>query len=96
MKKYFNQTTVNVIAIAGAAAWGLVFLGNISRVWVQGGLNTSYKLQTTENLKLDHDIARVKHCGQIIRSGIRISELSPSSALCADIRVMDLIAEPKE
>ena len=28
MKKYLNQTTVNVIAIATAAAWGLCLAGN--------------------------------------------------------------------
>ena len=28
MKKYLNQTTVNVIAIASAVAWGACLVGN--------------------------------------------------------------------
>ena len=28
MKKYLNQTTVNVIALATAAAWGVCLVGN--------------------------------------------------------------------
>ena len=88
MKKYLNQTTVNVIAIAGAAVWGLTFLGSVGKVWVRGGSNVEYKQQTVQNLKLDHDIARVKHCGMIIRSGIKIHEQSPTSALCADVIVV--------
>ena len=88
MKKYLNQTTVNVIAIAGAAAWGLCLLGNVTRVVQRGGSNAAYKAQTVENLKLDHDIARVKHCGQIIKSGIRIDDNSPVASLCSDIIVV--------
>ena len=30
MKKYLNQTTVNVIAIATAAAWGVCLVGNFT------------------------------------------------------------------
>ena len=30
MKKYLNQTTVNVIALATAAAWGVCLVGNFA------------------------------------------------------------------
>tara|TARA_B100001996_G_C18533379_1_gene543976 strand:+ start:73 stop:390 length:318 start_codon:yes stop_codon:yes gene_type:complete len=88
MKKYLNQTTVNVLAIVGAAAWGLCFLGSVTETFSKGGSSKAFKDQVVANKKLDHDIARVKHCGQIIRSGIRISENSPTYSVCADVTVL--------
>ena len=61
MKKYLNQTTVNVIAIASAVAWGACLVGNV----LDRGPNKAMKEQMLANRRLDYDIARLKNCGQL-------------------------------
>ena len=52
MKKYLNQTTVNVIAIAGALAWGVCLVGNV----FDKGPDKDMKQQLLMNRQLDYDI----------------------------------------
>ena len=66
MKKYLNQTTVNVIAIASAVAWGACLVGNV----LDKGPDKAMKEQLLMNRQLDYDIARLKNCGELKKFGI--------------------------
>ena len=81
MKKYLNQTTVNVIAIASALAWGACLVGNV----LDKGPDKAMKEQMLANRRLDYDIARLKNCGQLKMAGIQFDPRSPMSYLCADV-----------
>ncbi len=81
MKKYLNQTTVNVIAIAGAVAWGVCLVGNV----FDKGPDQAMKDQLLMNRQLDYDIGRLRNCGQLKRIGIEFHPESPMQYLCADV-----------
>ena len=81
MKKYLNQTTVNVIAIATAVVTGFTLVG------VGQGPDRAMKKQMLMNRQLDHDIARLKNCGELKKFGIEFHPESPMSFLCADVIV---------
>ena len=81
MKKYLNQTTVNVIAIVGAVAWGVCLVGNV----LDKGPDKAMKNQMLLNRQLDYDIARLKNCGELKKFGIQFHPESPMSFLCADV-----------
>ena len=81
MKKYLNQTTVNVIAIASAVAWGACLVGNV----LDKGPDKAMKEQLLMNRQLDYDIARLKNCGELKKFGIEYHTKSPMSYLCADV-----------
>jgi hypothetical protein len=83
MKKYLNQTTVNVIAIASAVAWGVCLIGNTP----DKGPDKAMKNQMLMNRQLDYDIARLRNCGELKRFGIEYHPESPMSYLCADVIV---------
>ena len=83
MKKYLNQTTVNVIAIASAVAWGACLVGNV----IDKGPDKAMKIQLLLNRQLDYDIARLKNCGELKRFGIQYHPESPMHFLCADVIV---------
>ncbi len=82
MKKYLNQTTVNVIAIVTAVVGGLSFVGGNQHV-----PNKAMRDQMLENRKLDYAIGRIKACGELKRYGVYIDPKSPDSSLCADVVV---------
>ena len=81
MKKYLNQTTVNVIALATAAAWGVCLVGN----FVNKGPDKAMKEQLLMNRQLDYDIGRLRNCGQLKMAGIEFHPSSTMSYLCADV-----------
>ena len=81
MKKYLNQTTVNVIAIATAVVTGFSLVG------VGQGPDRAMKKQMLMNRQLDHDIARLKNCGELKKFGIEFHPESPMSFLCSDVIV---------
>jgi len=83
MKQYLNQTTVNVIAIVGAVAWGACLVGNV----LDKGPDKAMKNQMLLNRQLDYDIARLKNCGELKKFGIQFHPESPMSFLCADVVV---------
>ena len=88
MKKYLNQTTVNVIAIAGAVAWGVCLVGNV----FDKGPDRDFKQQLLMNRQLDYDLGRIKTCGELKRYGVYIDPNSPTHYLCADV-IIDLPGE---
>ena len=88
MKKYLNQTTVNVIAIASAVAWGACLVGNV----LDKGPDKAMKNQLLMNRQLDYDIARLKNCGELKKFGIEYHPKSPMSYLCADV-IVDIQGE---
>ena len=88
MKKYLNQTTVNVIAIASAVAWGACLVGNV----LDKGPDKAMKEQMLANRRLDYDIARLKNCGELKRFGIQYHPESPMHFLCADV-IVDIQGE---
>ena len=81
MKKYLNQTTVNVIAIASAVAWGVCLVGNV----LDKGPDKAMKEQLLMNRQLDYDLARLKNCGELKKFGIQYHPESPMHYLCADV-----------
>ena len=81
MKKYLNQTTVNVIAIASAVAWGACLVGNV----LDKGPDKAMKEQLLMNRQLDYDLARLKNCGELKKFGIQYHPESPMHYLCADV-----------
>ena len=81
MKKYLNQTTVNVIAIATAAAWGVCLVGN----FVNKGPDKEMKKQLLMNRQLDYDLGRIRTCGELKRYGVYVHPDAPMSYLCADV-----------
>ena len=83
MKKYLNQTTVNVIAIASAVAWGVCLVGNV----LDKGPDKAMKKQMLLNRQLDYDIARLKNCGELKKYGIMFHPESTMNFLCADVVV---------
>ena len=83
MKKYLNQTTVNVVAIVSAVAWGACLVGNV--FGVGQGTEKAMKQQLLLNKQLDYDLARLRHCGELKRFGIEYHPESPMSFLCADV-----------
>ena len=83
MKKYLNQTAVNVIAIASAVAWGACLVGNV----LDRGPDKAMKEQMLMNRRLDYDIARLRNCGELKRVGIQFHPESTMSFLCADVVV---------
>ena len=91
MKKYLNQTTVNVIAIAGAVAWAACLAGNV--LDVGKGPTKAMKAQLLLNRQLDYDIARLRNCGQLKTAGIYFHPESPMHFLCADV-VTEFVEPP--
>ena len=87
MKKYLNQTTVNVIAIASAVAWGACLVGNV----LDKGPDKEMKKQLLLNRQLDYDLGRIRTCGELKRYGVEIDPRTPMHFLCADV-----IVEPVE
>ena len=81
MKKYLNQTTVNVIAIATAAAWGVCLVGN----FVNKGPDKEMKEQLLMNRQLDYDLGLIRTCGELKRYGVYVHPDAPMSYLCADV-----------
>ena len=81
MKKYLNQTTVNVIAIATAVAWGACLVGNV----LDKGPDKKMKEQLLMNRQLDYDLGRIKTCGEMKRYGVDIDPRAPMHYLCADV-----------
>ena len=87
MKKYLNQTTVNVIAIASAVAWGACLVtGGLDK-----GPDKAMKEQLLMNRQLDYDLGRIRTCGELKRYGVYVHPEAPMSYLCADV-----IYEPGE
>ena len=84
MKKYLNQTTVNVIAIAGAVAWGVCLVGNV----LDKGPDKAMKQQLLMNRQLDYDLGRIRTCGELKRFGIEVLPDAPMSYLCADVQLV--------
>ena len=83
MKKYLNQTTVNVIAIATAVAWGACLTGNV--LGIGKGPDKAMKAQLLMNRQLDYDIARLRNCRELKKFGIEFRPDSPMHYLCADV-----------
>ncbi len=79
MKKYLNQTTVNVIAIAAAVVAGF------SIADVGKGPDKEMKKQLLMNRQLDYDLGRIRTCGELKRFGIYVHPEAPMSYLCADV-----------
>ena len=83
MKKYLNQTTVNVIAIAGAVAWGLCAISPSNSTRSNNGFSSpeahaEFDDQMKANKFLDYELARLKNCGELLQRGIYFSPDSPA------------------
>jgi hypothetical protein len=92
MKKYLNQTTVNVIAIAGAVAWGLCAISPNNSTRSNNGFSSpeahaAFDDQIKANKFLDYEIARLKNCGELLQRGIYFSPDSPASWICSDVMI---------
>ncbi len=52
--------------------------------------NIAYMLQNTANKRLDFEIARLKNCGELMKSGIMFNPKSPYYSVCADVVVQNV------
>ena len=50
-------------------------------------LHNEYRAQLTANKRLDFELARLKNCGELMKSGITFHPSSPYSSICADVVV---------
>tara|TARA_R100000231_G_scaffold274_1_gene466 strand:+ start:19 stop:840 length:822 start_codon:yes stop_codon:yes gene_type:complete len=41
--------------------------------------------QKLKNLELEWHVARIKHCGELMQNGIRVTKLSPFYSVCSDV-----------
>ena len=92
MKKYLTQRTVNVIAIASAVAWGLCAVTTLSRPnnrFSSLEAQAAWNDQMTANKFLDHELGRLRHCGELAQRGIYFNPQSRSSWICQDVIVGD-------
>ena len=90
MKKYLNQTTVNVIAIASAVAWGLCAVTTPSRPsngFISPEAHAAFDDQIRSNKFLDYELARLKNCGELAQRGIYFSPESPAWWICSDVMI---------
>ena len=92
MKKYLNQTTVNVIAIASAAAWGFCAISPSTPTRSNNGFSSqeahaAFDDQMKANKFLDYEIARLRNCGELLQRGIYFSPDSPASWICNDVMI---------
>ena len=88
MKKYLNQTTVNVVTLAGLSLIALSAFTAPSRPnngFSSKKTHVEFDKQTNANRYLDHEIARLKNCGELLRRGISFHPEAPSSWLCTDV-----------
>ena len=44
----------------------------------------------TANKRLDFELARLKNCGELMKSGITFHKSSPYASICADVVVNDV------
>jgi len=49
--------------------------------------NIAMMQQSTANKRLDFEIARLKNCGELIKSGISFHPRSPYASICSDVVV---------
>jgi len=88
MKKYLNQTTVNVVTLAGLSLIALSALTTPSRPnngFSSREAHVEFDKQMQENKFLDFAIARLRHCSQIKMSGWQYHPNSPASWICNDV-----------
>ena len=52
--------------------------------------NIAYMQQNTANKRLDFEIARLKNCGELMKSGIMFHPKSPYYSVCADVVVQNV------
>ena len=52
--------------------------------------NIAYMIQNTANKRLDFEIARLKNCGELMKSGIMFHPKSPYYSVCADVVVQNV------
>ena len=50
-------------------------------------LHNEYRAQLTANKRLDFELARLKNCGELMKSGITFHPKSPYASICADVVV---------
>ena len=88
MKKYLNQTTVNVVTLAGLSLIALSALTTPSRPnngFSSKQARVEFDKQMQENKFLDFSIARLRHCSEIKASGWQYSPYSSASWICNDV-----------
>ena len=45
-------------------------------------------VQLTANKRLDFELARLKNCGELMKSGVMFHPKSPYATVCADVRLV--------
>ena len=50
-------------------------------------IHNDYRRQLTANKRLDFELARLKNCGELIKSGVTFHKKSPYATICADVVV---------
>ena len=50
-------------------------------------IHNEYRMQINANKRLDFELARLKNCGELMKSGISFHKKSPYATICADVVV---------
>ena len=88
MKKYLTQRTVNIITLGGLGLLALCSLNNPSRPnngFSSKQAHIEFDEQMQSNKFLDHEIARLRHCGENKMRGWQFHPSSPSAWICTDV-----------
>ena len=87
MKKYLTQNTVNIITLGGLGLIALSALTTPSRPnngFSSKQAHIEFDEQMQSNKFLDHEIARLRHCGENKMRGWQFHPSSPSAWICTD------------
>ena len=88
MKKYLTQRTVNIITLGGVGLLALCAFTTPSRPnngFSSKEAHTEFDTQTNANRFLDHEFARLRHCGENSMRGWQFHPSARSAWICADI-----------
>jgi len=88
VKKYLNQTTVNVITLGGLGLIALSALTTPSRPnngFSSKKAHIEFDTQTISNRFLDHEFARLRHCADSYVRGFQFHPSARSAWICQDV-----------
>ena len=90
VKKYLTQRTVNIVTLAGVGLLAVSALSSNSSTRPNNGFSSrklwvEHEEQTNANRFLEHEFARLRHCGEQNMRGWQFHPSSPSAWICQDV-----------
>ena len=81
-----NQKDSSTLSVGVSATWSKPLDKKLQEQCKQAAqANIALMNQTVANKRLDFEIARLKNCGELMKSGIMFHKNSPYFAVCADV-----------